>query len=156
MFVKFWGYSFFNGILHVSPNRTNHVIAFGHLKFVNKSKSMVDYIDLIVPFSKPDQNGKGKSVILKPTKNYVCPVLWLKKYTAMRSKIGGQLFVHLDGSPLTRFQFCSVLNSRLKLLVFQNLFTNFIPSRLGRRQTVFRTVVQNWKLQSKVDGVPMP
>lgn len=103
------------GEFTLSSNQTNQVIAFEHLKFVTNQKSTVDYIEFIVPFSKTDQIGKGESVILEPTKNFVCPILWLKKYIAMRPKISGQLFVHLDGSPLTRFQFCSVLNKSLEV-----------------------------------------
>lgn len=91
------------GVFTLSPNQTNQVIAFGHFKFVTNRNSTVDYIELIIPFSKTDQTGKRESVILEPTKNYVCPVLWLNKYIAMRPKIGGQLFVYLDGSPLTVF-----------------------------------------------------
>lgn len=131
------------GEFTLSPNKTNQLIAVGHLKFVTYRNSTVDYIELIVPFSKTDQTGKGESVILEPTKNYVCPVLWLKKYIAMRPKIGGQLFVHLDGSPLTRFQFCSVLNNSLDVAGFPKSLYKSQSSVLGRGQTVFRTVVQN-------------
>lgn len=90
MFVKFWGYSFFNGIfsrlscfveswgIYLKSKSTNQVIAFGHLKCVTNRKSTVNYIELIVPFLKTDKTGKGESVILEPTKNYLCAVLWPK------------------------------------------------------------------------------
>lgn len=57
----------------------------------------------------------------------------------MRPKISGQLCLHLDGSPLTIFQLCSVLHvkRRLKVLVFQNLSTHLISLVSWRRRISF-------------------
>lgn len=74
-----------------------------------------------IPFYKTYQIRKWKFVISDETKKYVCLVLWFTKCIAMRPKKDGQLFVQLDGSPLTRLTFCSVLGKSLEVAGLLNL-----------------------------------
>lgn len=142
------------GELTANSNGKNQSICIDHFKFKTNHKSGEDYIELKIPFSKTDQSGKGVLITLEPAKNSVCPVFWLKKYLSIRPNVSGQLVMHLNGSPLTRFQFCSIINKSLEF-VSQNLVTNLIPSVLGRLQIVSLTGIQNQKSKNKVDGVPM-
>lgn len=110
----------YHGFLRVgeftaNSNGKNQTIRIEHFKFKTNHKSGVDYIELKIPFSKTDQSGKGVLITLEPAKNSICPVLWLKKYLSIRPIVSGQLFMHLNGSPLTRFQFCSILNKCLEI-----------------------------------------
>ena len=60
--------------------------------------------------SKTDQLGKGTTIFLARSQgSSVCPVGHLENYLAMRPAMPGQLFIHFDGSPLSRFQFSRVL-----------------------------------------------
>lgn len=66
-------------------------------------------------FSKTDQSGKGVNIKIQSSDSNVCPVGNMIKYLAVRPKIQGPLFCHLNGKPLTRYQFSAVLNKVLML-----------------------------------------
>lgn len=75
-------------------------------------------ITLLIRHSKTDQYGDGVRLKLNITGSELCPVVSLKKYLHQRPLIKGPLFCHLNGSPLTRYQFTAILKRclcRLKL-----------------------------------------
>lgn len=65
--------------------------------------------------SKTDQRGYTSTLFLTSMRNKnMCPVSSLKSYVSMRpTQSNSQLFIHYNGSPLTRYQFCSVLKKSL-------------------------------------------
>ncbi|XP_075202254.1 uncharacterized protein LOC142304102 [Anomaloglossus baeobatrachus] len=65
--------------------------------------------------SKTDQGGLGSWVVLQPVRGHTCPLRIITEYLACRTE--GQVFLsHIDGSPLTRFQFISVLRKCLAVV----------------------------------------
>ncbi|KAM4045102.1 uncharacterized protein ACNLHF_008919 isoform 3-T3 [Anomaloglossus baeobatrachus] len=65
--------------------------------------------------SKTDQGGLGSWVVLQPVQGHTCPLRIITEYLACRTE--GQVFLsHIDGSPLTRFQFISVLRKCLAVV----------------------------------------
>lgn len=81
-----------------------------------------EIIQLHLHSSKNDQFGKG--IILTITKQVdtdFCPVRHLNKYLALRPKIGGPLFCHYGGKPLTRYQFTAMLKKILSVLNLSTL-----------------------------------
>lgn len=65
-------------------------------------------LKLTVSFSKTDQSGKGSSIQLVESDTHaICPIMLLLRYQSVRPNINGQLFVHIDGSPLTRYHYVS-------------------------------------------------
>lgn len=70
--------------------------------------------------SKTDQSGQSFTLFINKSKNTsICPVNAMKKYLLLRPAVEqSQLFIHYDGSPLTRYQFCSLLK---KVLCFCNI-----------------------------------
>jgi len=68
-------------------------------------------LTVFISGSKTDQRGKGTTLYTPPATAYplVCPVQAMHRFLAMRSSQATQLFVHQDGSPLTRRQFQAVL-----------------------------------------------
>ncbi|XP_067653261.1 integrase/recombinase xerD homolog [Haliotis asinina] len=70
-------------------------------------------LTLRIRFSKTDQFGRGTLLSISPTASELCPVRALSLYLASRPRTSSQLFVHFDGSPLTRYQFQAILNKSL-------------------------------------------
>ena len=66
-------------------------------------------------YSKTDQRGNG--TILRVNRggdSRICPVKALERYLAVRPKGEGPLFVHMDKSPLTRYQVNALLHKSLE------------------------------------------
>lgn len=71
----------------------------------------------VIPSSKTDQLGKGTWLrLLSCPRSPIFLGIRMSTYLAIRPKIGGVLFVHVDCSPLTKFQFNRVLSECCKAL----------------------------------------
>ncbi len=76
-----------------------------------------DSLILRLSISKTDQSGKGISLIIPSKADYaVCPVRALRQYMSRRPASSNQLFIHLDGSPVSRYQFSALLQKALTFL----------------------------------------
>ena len=63
-----------------------------------------------IKYSKNDQCGKGVTLIIDPiTNNEICPVRATIHYKRLRPESVPHFFCHANKSPLTRYQFSSVL-----------------------------------------------
>ncbi|XP_052788854.1 uncharacterized protein LOC128223621 [Mya arenaria] len=63
---------------------------------------------------KKTQLGAPETIGIKSSNDTVCPVSSLVQYLRVRPKVAGPLFCHFDGSPVTRYQFTSVLKKALR------------------------------------------
>ena len=95
------------------------VLQLSDVKIVNNS------CHLCIRFSKTDQTGKTVTLVIPSAQDStICPISNLQKYLAVRINTSSSvLFCHLDGSPLTRYQFSSVLKLALKFAGIKS--TNF-------------------------------
>ena len=94
-----------------------------------------NYLLLKVRFSKTDQFGKSTTLQLHstPRESSLCPVGLMHAYIKVRPSLPGILFMHLDGSPLTRFQASSMLHRSLEFSDFKNRHMYKMHSfRIGR------------------------
>ena len=67
--------------------------------------------------SKTDQLGRGCSFLLSSSpQSAICPVGLLGSYVRVRPVVDGNLFVHFDGSAVSRQQFASVLRKAIGFL----------------------------------------
>ena len=67
-----------------------------------------------IRFSKTDQRGRSTTITInRGASSQLCPINALEKFLDVRPVSSGLLFIHMDKSPLTRFQFQSVLSSTL-------------------------------------------
>lgn len=72
--------------------------------------------------SKTDQLGRGQWIILSPSaKSFICPVFTLRLYVDRQPAIAGNFLIHVDGSPLTKFQFEAVFKKMSCLLEFSKI-----------------------------------
>lgn len=71
-------------------------------------------IQLLLRFSKTDQLGRSFFISLGPCVDLALyPVLVLHCYLAVKGQAEGYLFIHWDGTPLTKFQFWLVTRRAL-------------------------------------------
>ncbi len=94
-------------------DRGEKVLSIGDVSF---PKSDCSVVQLCLRFSKTDQLGRSSTVVLhQHAGSPLCPVAALRVFLAARPHgvRRNPLFIHFDGSPLTRFQFDSMLKKSL-------------------------------------------
>lgn len=103
------------------------------------------HITLQIAGSKTDQSGRGHSVTIhRDFKNpHTCPIVAVREYLHIRSKAKGPLFIHFNGSPLTRYQFQAVLKKSVHHLGWNTTGFSAHSFRIGKTTQAF------------LDGVPM-
>jgi integrase len=96
-----------------SDRAVDKIINLTDIKLVDKEETLL----IKIRYSKADQRGKGCTIkIKKQQPQTICPVLAFKRYLAVRPKSGGSLFCHVNGLPLTRYQFSAILNKCLRMI----------------------------------------
>ena len=90
-----------------------------------------------LPTSKTDQLKKGEIVTIPRVTNNptVCPVQSLSKFIDTRPESSSMLFVHRNGSQLTRYQFQAVLKKASKFLGWQPKKFSSHSFRIGAATT---------------------
>ena len=72
-------------------------------------------LKIILRYSKTDQVGHASILTINAAgATKVCPVSAINSFLSVRPKCAGPLFVHMDQSPLTRYQFQSILQKSLE------------------------------------------
>ena len=91
----------------------SHIIQFEDFSFVN-SRDSTD-LHLNIRSSKTDQTGAMTTLIIcSNSDRSICPVRLLQTYLNIRHRsLNSPLYIHFDGSFLSRYQFCSVLQRAL-------------------------------------------
>ena len=154
MFASAFSLCFF-GLLRVgeitsqSKGRAGkHVIHISDIKLVHKQDS-VD-LHLMIRSSKTDQHSHSTTLIIcSQTDNSICPVHLLKGYLEVRQHaLDSNLYLHFDGSDLTRYQFSIVLQ---RALSFCEVKGHFRPHsfRIGaatedKRFGIHDDVIKKW------------
>lgn len=107
----------FHGFLRVSEVVVSHK---NNQRVLLRENLHIDHINsclqLEVKFSKTDQAGRGTTLQIQSTGDIACPYKILTKFLMMRPKHKGPLFCHFCGSPVTRYQFTSVLEKAISAL----------------------------------------
>ena len=74
-------------------------------------------LKVTIRFSKTDQKGLSTGLTLKgQSGNPLCPVEAIKEFLASRGQRAGPLFMHFNGTFLSRFQFNSMLASTIRFV----------------------------------------
>ena len=126
--------------------QAHQIVGIEHVKF--HSRDNTEFIKIVIPYSKTDQYGQGVTIKIDETKNKVCPVQLLKTFLAQRPSTKGPLFCHFSGKPVTRYQFCAVLN---KVLNFMGIDASLIRShsfRIGAASSQFEKGVSEQEIKN--------
>jgi hypothetical protein len=118
--------SFF-GFLRVgefaSPSKsadTSRLISVTDMSFINGA------LELVIRYSKTDQRGISVLLVFQRAFNpRFCPVVAISEFLQLRGTVGGPLFIHFNGEPLTRHQFAHILKAGIKVLGLPH--TDFTP-----------------------------
>lgn len=125
--IAFFGFLRVGEIAALSKSsNTSRIIQVSDVVFAS------DEVLITVHFSKTDQS--GKSVTLQFTRccsKQICPVTLIEKYMLQRPKVQGPLFCHLNGGPMTRYQFSAMLSKALKFLKLESPFIRSHSFRIG-------------------------
>ena len=122
LFASAFSLAFF-AMLRVSeltvPNKSkqkDHALNIEDLLF-KQSPSNQEELHVILRSSKTDQKSNSVTLILgAQSDRNICPISLLKSYLKVRfsgTDSSNKLYVHFEGSSLTRYQFCSVLQKCL-------------------------------------------
>lgn len=95
-----------------SKDSAANVISMSDL-LVDRSEG---YIIVTIRYSKTDQYGSGSVLKIKRSNSAICAVSNMLEFLKRRPQVDGPLFCHLNGKPLTRYQFTSVLKKCLNNL----------------------------------------
>lgn len=98
------------GEIAVKNGNSNHTILFENIKLMEKT------VEIYLASSKNDQFGKGITISITRQSGVICPVQSMNAYFDARPSVKGVCFCHFDTSPLTYYQFSSILKKTLKLL----------------------------------------
>ena len=77
------------------------------------SRSNPTYLTVTLRGSKTDPFGQGCTLYLGRSWSRVCPVVALLAYLAVRPSVPGPLFIHANGTPLTRSQLVASIRASL-------------------------------------------
>ena len=100
----------------------NHVIQISDVTFVTFQGN--EELHLNVRSSKTDQIGFSTILIIREQKDkFVCPIRLLKAFLQIRDQhYKNNLYVHIDGSSLTRYQFSAILQKSLSFCAVSGHF----------------------------------
>ena len=110
LFASLFSTSYF-GFFRVGELVQSTTSSLGHALLACNIKmlSHTDCLQIYVPHSKVDQQGKGVAINLSSNGSAICPVNNTKAFLAVRPNISGTFFCHSSGQPVTHYQFVSVL-----------------------------------------------
>lgn len=100
-----------------------HVIRFLDIMF-KVSDCGHEELHLTLKSSKTDQRLKSATLIIRrQVDKLICPIESLKRYLSIRGNFpNGNLFIHFDGSNLTRYQFSYILQKSLNFCEEKGLY----------------------------------
>ena len=95
--------------------------------------SIIDnkYAVVVLHCYKTKQRGNPITLKIPSERGTLCPVRSLSEYLKLRPPIDGLLFCHIDGSPVTRSQFVSVLGKGIRACSLGGVFKSH-SFRIGR------------------------
>jgi hypothetical protein len=117
LFTAAFSLAFF-GLLRVSEFTTPTNKASSHRQLLVSDISVsTNMVLLRIRWSKTDQLGLSVTLQIEAQPGIFCPVNNLTKYLKDRPNSGSSnLFIHFNAKPLTKYQFCSVLQKALHFI----------------------------------------
>ena len=132
------------GEIAVSSNKTlRNILHLSDLQLCNEN------VTLKLRFSKTDQFGKGLIIsINRSVESSVCFDL-LESFLQLRSQEDGPLFCHINGAPLSAYQFSSVLHKALKFLGIETKTFKTHSFRIGAATHLYMSGISEHEIQRK-------
>jgi len=104
---------------------------------VSDIKAMANKLQINITGSKTDQERIGEVIVMERVVRYpaLCPVLSVRQLLNKIPSHSGSLFIHYDGSKLTRYQFHAVLTKAAKFLGWNSKGFTSHSFRIGAATT---------------------
>ena len=129
--MAFFGFMQVGEITVTTPSLREPVVSFDDVLFDRSAGSL----QVRIRGSKTDQGGKGQTIKMNSTGKALCPILSYEQFIKRRPNLPGPLFCHLNGTPLTRAQFSSILKKSLAFLQIDYGKYNTHSFRIGAATT---------------------
>lgn len=110
--LAYFGFFRIGELVVSSPGLHGHVINVRNV-LLKENESV---LQLSLPHSKTDQEGKGVLIDFPAIDSVACPVKLVRQYLSVRPVLAGPLFCHFGGLPVTRYQFNAVLKKSLSVV----------------------------------------
>lgn len=95
---------------------SDHALNFDDIEFRSENANLELFVK--ISSSKTDQKGKSTTLILNSiADSAICPIALLRAFLEIRANCthnSNKLFIHFNGTPLTNYQFRSILQKSLK------------------------------------------
>ena len=109
------------------------IIAINDIHFTGGASTSVQ---INLRFSKTNQLGLASTLTIGAGgSGELCPVSALKSFVSIRPQCSGPLFMHMDRTPLTRYQFQAILNKSLQVSGHTSLRYRSHSFRIGAATT---------------------
>lgn len=125
--IAFFGFFRVGELVQNSNISIGHALQCHNIRYVSEHNS----IQIHIPFSKTDQSGRGTTLMLPAISSPTCPVKLFKSYFDIRPHFQGTFFRHINGDPVTRFQFVSLLKKALLTAGIHSNIYNSHSFRIG-------------------------
>ena len=129
----------FSAFLRVGELTVKSSKEFDHV--LSKHDVLIDTsrrtVFVTVRFSKTDQMGLTSTLAIDQNRNLVGLIDTLQQYISIRPNVQGPFFCHLNGKPITRYQFHSILKSALRFLNYDVNKFNTHSFRIGAATFAF-------------------
>ena len=113
--VAFYGMLRVGELALTSGDQPDRPLQISDLSFLPEDMGL----SLSLRKSKCNQRGKPQIIKIFPAKDHtLCPIIATKRFLTVRAR-STYLFCHMNGLPITRYQFCAVLNKCLSSLGIQ-------------------------------------
>lgn len=128
--LSFFGFLRVGEITVISKKSdTSHILARDDIMMGYDPQA---FMEATIRFSKTDQYGDSVSLhFTKGNDDLLCPVQAMDKYLKVRPAIGGPLFIHFGGEPLTRYQFDCMLKKGIKVMGLNPTYFSPHSFRIG-------------------------
>ena len=127
--IAFFGFFRVGELTVTKGNSIDNIISINDIAIEKES------LIITLRYSKTNQLGDHERIGIKRSQDQICPIRFLIRYLRMRPKFGGPLFCHFDGSPVTRYQFTSVLKKALSNAGFNYTRFSSHSFRIGAATT---------------------
>ena len=116
--LAFFGFFRVGELVQITKFESGHALQRHNIKYC----ASINALEVTIPHSKTDQKGHGATLCIPASEKIVCPVQAFKCYESVRPPFLGTYFRHLCGSPVTRYQFTTVLKKALSHIGVENSF----------------------------------
>lgn len=146
--LSFFGFLRVGELAYTTAANADRPLKRGDIQVLQGSRG--SYLQVVIRFSKTDQCGRSVVLHIKSLPDsHLCPVKAIENYSTLRPFGAENFFCHMNGTPLTAYQFSAVLGKAIRFLGIPSVQFKSHSFRIGACTTacmngVSHEVIQAW------------